>query len=406
VRLLALVAALVLAVGITGGATTAFAADTHAQAALSKNIKMPVGTTTPTANFVFAVAAVSVDGLAANDATNPTNMPAIGDITVSFTSADAGTATSDVKSVKKESGNILSGVSFPHPGKYVYRITEKATSSYQAGTNETLSYSPAVYEMTIYVKQSSDNSAISYPAVITTTVVTVDNSDQTQDDKVNSTPGGTGGGSSEMIFTSTYLKRSGVDPATDSALTLSKTVTGEYGSTALYFTFDLSVTKPSLVSGNVDYKAYVTEGSSVVTSAANGTVAGTDSYGGYLSVTPGTVATVKLKHGQKLVVTNVYVGTTYTVNEAATPEYTPSVIVTTAGIAAAPVAGNEGAALASGTQLVGDGANGAAYTNDNPVSSPTGINLDDLPFYGIVLICLAALAVYVAVSLKRRRKRG
>ncbi|WP_066649440.1 hypothetical protein [Christensenella timonensis] len=92
-----------LAAPVTGGTE-----GTPLQAAITKVLEMPDGTTTPTASFTFDVTKVSVDGLTA--AADLATMPALGTVasattatqTISFTAADAGTSAAGLKTVSKE----------------------------------------------------------------------------------------------------------------------------------------------------------------------------------------------------------------------------------------------------------------------------------------------------------------
>jgi len=383
-----------------GSLTTAYAAGeitgseaAPAQAAITKVLQMPEGTVTPTSGFTFTVTSVSVDGIAATT----TNMPVIAGQTLNFTSADTSTATSGIKSITKETPNIFASVTWPHAGEYVYNITETA------GSATGMTYSSAIYEMTVYVRNGVTNPTVPYIHAIGTEITAVDNGTQTVGAKVDPTPG-TGHG---LLFTNTYIETPAiVDPGTGDMLSISKTVAGDYGNRTRYFPFSVTLNKAQLVTGTPVYKAYVMEGTAIVTSTDNSSaVQPADTYGPYINVTAGTPLTINLKHGQKLAFIGMPVGTTYTVTEAAAIDYTPSASVVVNGAAPAATNGTENTALTIGSPtaiILGANANSAAFTNTYKTVTPTGIALDSLPFIMIIVLAVGAFAAFIVVKSRRR----
>lgn len=419
--------ALILCLGTT---VTAFAAPPNgpiegteaapAQAAITKMLVMPEGTITPTAVFKFDVVPVSVDGDSSSTAVG--TMPKLGDsatpgvFTINFSAADVGTTDSGIKSVPKESAMMFTGVTWPHAGVYVYKITEQANTNASidaaANTNEELTYSAGEYEMTVYVENGTSGNL--FVAAIGDLVITPGAPGQQPQDKVDPTPGGNPSKDyywSQMIFTNRYLKHNGgIDPTDpdDSALSISKVVTGQYANLDKYFTFSLELTKPATESAEKVYKVYVVEDATgtVVTSADN--FAGTIEAGGYFNVTTGAPVAVKLKHGQRLAFMDIHVGASYEITEAADADYKASLSIVVNG--GTPVTFGNSAlntALSTQNRLVGENTNKAEFKNEYKVVNVTGLDVNDLPFIMILVLAAGAVVAFVVVSYRKKaRSRG
>lgn len=406
-----------LAVGGGGGTTVTV---TSPEAAITKTLKMPEGTTTPTADFIFQFTKKSLGG----DTTSAEldRMPDIGtvpvggsagEIAIPFTSADTGTTINDTKTIFKQSGNILDGVTFPSAGEYTYTLTEKP-DTYSAADNENMTYSGAEYLMTFYVKNNSTGTG-TFVYAISAVIVTPDPGNPGEPgDKVDPTPGDGSGTFSELVFTNIYTKNGGgTDPTNpaEQALAISKTVTGDFGDKNKSFEYSVLATQPTVVTGTAKYKAYVLEGGAVVTSSENtAATLETDDFGNkYFEITADVTSTVKLKHGQTLVFTDIYVGARYEALEQGNNGYTPSVLVTENG--ATPVANSaaEGAPLSTNDlnnvkRLIGENKNAADFTNEYTATiTPTGVIIDNLPFVMILLLAAGAFAAFILVKARKRR---
>jgi len=380
-----------------------------AQASITKIFQMPIGTDTPAATFSFKAEIQSVDEDSSSAAT--AMAPVFTDLTVSFAANEAGTldTTTNIITLKKETGDILGGADWPHAGVYVYKITESVADSYQAAdpNHESLTYSGGEYTLTVYVVNGTNGL---YVATITDTVAVPDNSDQTAGDKVDPTPGGndeTGTGFSDMVFTNTYVKTNGSedpkdpDPTdnNDSTLSISKTVTGALGDKNKLFDFSITLTPPSLLADVPDfYNAYVVD-----TTVTPNTVSPTP-----IEVSTSAATPFQLKDGQKLVFVDTPVGTSYTVTETGADQYTPSYIITTKNVAEASVTGNVGQDLSiSPVKFVGEAvkdaeANKAAFTNNRDMTAPTGITMNNLPFVVLIALVIGAIVAFIAVKSRKR----
>ena len=401
----ALALALVLCLGTM---TTAFAAPgpitggtetTPAQAVITKALQMPDGTVTPAETFTFAFAKKEVDGDSSTTAQG--TMPAITGKTVTFAATDTGTVTSGIKTVTGETASLFAGVTWPHAGVYTYTVTESA------GTTAGMTYSQASYDISVYVANGSTSGSL-YVEAIGTTVVKTDTGTAGSGKTDPTTSTTVTGASSAMRFTNTYIETPAtVNPATDDMLSISKTVAGTYGDQTKYFPFSVTLNKAALVSGTPAYKVYVMNASNaVVTSTDNyATLQPADTYGVYINVTAGTPITINLKHGQWLSFVGLPIGTTYSVTEAAAADYTPSVSVVVNGGTPTVTNGTVNTALSVGTPtavIIGANANSAAYTNTYKTVTPTGIDLNNLPFIMMLVIAAGAFVAFAAVKSRKR----
>jgi hypothetical protein len=424
-RLLALLLTLILALSFAAP-LSAFAADyidgseaTPAKAHLTKILELPTGTTTPTADFKFEFTPISVDGGAATDA------PTIGTsnvITISYVGDDTATsATGGIDSIVKTANIFGDGTDFfPHAGVYVYEVVENQ-SSYTTGTltgfTENLTYSKAKYTITAYVLDKNPASAGTYIEAIGTTIEVNEDGTAGSGGKVN--PGTEVSGSfNAMTFTNQYTKTKdgGGNPTDpdDSTLTVSKDVDGEYASKTFYFPFSITLDDPSTLPTTPTpptfYRAYVVEGSNVVTSTANAdsTLIDVTSEPGkpFIKVPANGSVAFNLKHNQRLVFIDTPVGTIYTVNESGTAGYTPKVDVVYNGGSLSTLNGSLNGSLSTNAQSVGEAANSAAYLNEREAVSPTGFSFSDLPYITLIALALIGLAGFIVFRVRRSKSNA
>jgi len=419
--LLSLTLALALCLSL---ATLAFA-DTGAikgdeanpvKVAFTKLLRLPAGTTVPTAEFKFLVTSVSVDKAAATK----TNMPLIGAdvneegviagiVPIKFKAGDSAGILPDedvIVTIAKQH-DIFEGITFDHAGVYVYTISE-LSNTYSADPDlEAITYSPAEYTLNVYVLEGTGNNAGKYYIyAIGARIETPDNEDQKKGEKVNPNPDADEFEYSQMTFTNTYARTigGGGDPTDpdDASLAIGNEVTGLYSSSSIYFDYTFKLTTPALpaIPGPTTYKAYVVQNGKIVTTEANGAQADKD----YIEFESGEANTFKLKDGQQLVFTNTPVGTRYDVCQAGTTAYKASVIITYNGVAAPAVTGEDfGDPVGVTNRLVGEEENSAAFTNDRDEDvTPTGLNLNNLPFFGMIFLALGAIVALVAAKARKK----
>ena len=332
-----------------------------------KNLQMADGITTPNVTFTFDFAKVTSDA------------PDITDAEIIYTSADK---DSDVQNglaeIQKSTGNILENVTFPHAGIFTYTVTENGTDDEGYGMN----YSEASYRMNVYVKNNEAGTGVYVYSVEIRKTTNDDGTDAGNTKVEDPTPdSGEGAG---MLFTNVYTSGGGsTDPDAD-ALTISKTVAGEYGDKTKDFTFSVTLNKAATVSG--------------ATATYQGKI-GAET----IDFTTGTPEEIQLHDGESLVFEDLPAGTTYTVAETGAEGYTPSASVVENGGEAVVTNGTEGQNLSVENKLVGTGANSTAFTNTYDVAgdiTPTGIIINNLPFILLIVVAAAGIAFYVV---SRRR---
>ena len=388
------------------------------QAAVTKNLRMPIGTNVPDAVFNFIATPLSLDGddgLAAR-----TSMPPLNNLTITYAPGNTGETdpVTNITSIQRETGNIFAGVDFPHAGLYVYEITEAGIGSNPTieanKDHEWLSYSDARYRLEVYVRDNAAGTA-RYVFALATRVERQDISGLPGGAKIDPTPGGDDDKYflSQMVFTNDYVKTNGAvdpedpDPVTESTLIVSKTVAGELASRIQHFNYIFTLNIPILVeTPHPYYRAYVVENNVVIDPAENAAAAliGTDAGGKYIKISPTGETEFSLRHGQRLVFVDTPVGTGYRITEAAAINYIPSVVVTTNGTPAPTNTGLVNTALLTGPQLVGEAANRADFTNTRELVLPTGLSLNDLPFVTLIALGLGALVTVTVVKVRKRKQ--
>ena len=437
-KILSIVMSIALAMTLCiGMALPAFAAngmsdggtpDAPAQAAITKMLKLPVGTTIPDFTFTFAFDKLLADGSA--DQGDLDAMPALKDVLIAF-NANSTACKVDGDGTKWIHGEELinfdldadnNPIVWPHAGQYEYLVYE-TNKNYSTPQNvdytDEMFYSPAEYKIVVYVANGKDGKGndVLYINTIAAYIETKDGTEGGEPGtKVDPTPGGDPSlqhDHSKVIFTNYYLKNTGgVDPEdpNNSTLAISKTVGGEYGDRQLPFEFSVTVTNPAIIDDpNTTFMAYVlNEQDQVVTSAMNVADANfikTDlTYGDYIEFTTDEPMTIYLKHGQRLVFTDLPVGAKYEVSESGTQYYTPSRNLTINGGTPLYDIAAEGAPLAIPQQYVTEGIDLAAFLNKYQDVIPGGISVNDLPYIVMVGLGTLALAGFAVFKFRKRAK--
>ena len=261
------------------GVITAVDEDHPAQAAITKILKMPIGTPTPNATFTFTFTKVSYDQNI-DPIEDIAKMPSIGTtvtadttkstVTLPFTSEDKATAAGVIvntnngtKQVIKETDNVLANVPWPTAGVFEYNVEEEV-SGFTKTDHEEITYSKAKYNIKVFVENKTDKSGL-YVKYIAANIIYVDIPvpETSGSGKVDPTPGGPSqlpGGYSQMIFTNYYLKNNGTTtPPTNpdnAVMQIKKTVANIGADHALYFKFEATVNNPETVYTDETYKAY------------------------------------------------------------------------------------------------------------------------------------------------------
>ena len=439
-----------------GLALTANAADDYAsgvdsdfpaQAAITKLFKMPASTPTPAANFQFVFSKVGMDEPL--DTTRNATMPDLGPVAVSYSAGETpvgGVFTvGDTKTVAKESANFLAGkvgagVWQNGEGIYKYTVSENSGAptgiTNIAGTiNNGTTFSSAIYDLEIWVEE--DGAGILYPKYVIAKV-RPGNLDEYYDGgtpgsgKVPPTPGGVKEVAgdptieddfSQMVFTNKYWDSTGggtTDPSLR-PLTITKKITGNGANLSDYFSFDVTVTKPSLLPAATTpvYAAYIVGADDVILTDVSANNVNTypttlDGIGNpYFSFTSGMPMTFKLTHNQKLVFVDLHTGAAVSVTEAADSDYTASYTRNFSNPSAlsfkAPAVNTAWGFPRDpgdvGPHFIATGnGNTATFTNTRTGATPTGININDLPFVILIAVILLAIAGFAVFRYRRSRR--
>ncbi len=380
-----------------GLGTTAFAEQiSHGYIGkITKELNMDENVTIPDATFNFKVEKYSMDG--STEADKLAEMPAIADQTLTFGSGDESTTDSEtrVKTVTKETGFLLDGITFPRVGVYVYEITEQA-DTYTAKTGETMIYTSSPCYMTVYVENGA----------LTPVVKNVDYRWGTPDNAIKGDP----------TFNNNFMKIGSSDDqdSTDpsdlrhevSALEIAKTVTGAMGDKTKEFNFTLRITQltanlpmgviSELLSVDAETRMNVGGGGSLIERPPyHGTIHRNDGSTEEITIQAAVDATCTftLKDGEYVTFSDMPVGTKYTVTEAEAGAngYTTTV--------ASLVDGQTGTTTEN--NLVGENANMVGFTNNKEAAVPTGIIVNNLPFVMLIFAAVCGFAGYIVFRRKR-----
>ena len=389
------------------------------RAAITKMLKVPIGTTPPSGTFQYVITPVSVNDI-------PTQLPpAIPNVTIAVPTAQGNcycipACPADVVHYYMESAEFFNTVTWPRAGIYEYTIRETAnTLTLPAGEN--MNYSLASYKVRVHVRENLLTGALSIYTIAAYRTIEDDGTATQGEVKVDPTPGGDRQTYfySQLAFTNVYTKHTGgggIDPVNRYTLGVTKTVAGNYASSAQYFDYTMTVNRPSLVTEPTTiFKVYVVEnGIGLTNIVANGLAqAGSDVGGAYANIASGAQFEFKLKANQRLSFTNTYVGSNYQITETGIAGYIPSVVITTNNTAGSILTGTLGSDLAVPAStvyltnpLVGEGtnANRAAFTNTNDGIDEMGLNFSDLPFYGLILLALAGIVVLTVIKARSRKR--
>jgi len=410
----------ILCIGLTlpalavGGPIVEGTEGKQAETAITKLLKMPAETTTPNATFNFLFKKESVNE--SNSVADLATMPEITGVSVTFANTDAGnTDENGLKSVYKETNSVFDEVEWKHAGVYVYTVTEEE-NTYALTTaddvSEEMSYSPASYEVSVYVKEGTDGKL--YIAAIGAKIKVKDDSNTgKENDKVDPTPGDPDveGSHSDIIFTNVYMKNNdGTDPEGNSVLSISNTLDNDYADKSKMFEFKVTVSNPATVNNpDKTYMAYVLDkDGKIITSPAHvsSSYIKTDANNRqYIEFTHNAALTVFLLHGQKLSFVGLPVGAIYQVTNEAHTDYTPSYMILLNDVVKDSATGLVSSPLSTNKRFVGEVKNEANFTNRYKVVTEMGISVDDIPYIALISIILIVVAVYINVKSRRDTKK-
>ena len=273
-----------------------------------------------------------------------TGSPTVGNIVFSDVAPNAGTAT--------QTGTVnFAGVTFSDVGDYRFILTETSTTDSTKYPRDT-----STYYLYVSVRYANDG---------TTMVATVAGNgikDNTNDQNAQTNPGT----KTAVVFTS---------GAALTNITITKTVTGNMGDRSKYF--DVPVT----ITGETG-ETYTVSGGSY---AQNPT-----------SLTSGTQATLKIKHGETITIgvasngttKQIPIGASYTVSETQETGYTTQI-------------DSVERSTITKTTDADPSNNGTAIVNNYELATLTGVFFNIMPY-----ILIAGIVLVLIVLLKRSSKKS
>ena len=351
-----------------------------------------------------------------------TPAPSIPDRTVTFDAADLDQVSDeDGICTYREEVNFTAGVDWLRPGHFIFLVTETEdtnTLPFMDGYDEEMRYDGTEFELHVIVSERGGNLVITGTYAWDLGEV---------DDAWGGIPAIPGEdltnpqGKVEYIsFTNTFIRRTEpIDgcppehplypecdfipdppcpstdpnypycepevPVFDSALTISKLVSGDQADTTIYFDFDFTIDPHALEEEGRTFYAYLwthdLELGGWVRGERVGFEAGANSF--------------ELRHGQALVFDPIVIGTNVRVVEIDYAPYTPSVTVTSGGDVS-NLTGPD-----TGRFPVLEGNNSAAFLNVFNSVPITGLIAENLPF---ILIGVAAVGFFMMVVVGKKRR--
>jgi hypothetical protein len=394
-----------LSLGIAGFTTEASADTTVGKdnIQITKSLRVSPGQTIPDMDFIFDITPSSITTGTGDGATmtkfNGSNMPKVDPVTIGYSNIAQRERkeSGGVEYIVRDSSNIVGKFSFTAAGTYVYEVTERSDTYTPTVDGEKVTYSDLKFELRFIVKQ-----------VETAYVI----------DSVTSWNAEGKGG---LTFSNIYE----CPPDENTTFTIGNKVTGPYANTNPdnLFDFELTVNVAPVVTppedgGQRGYKAYIkdSEGQGYASDHENryGRGEGTDGNGAYYFIVPGAVEAVQLGHDEHLEIVGLPVGSDYDIKAVARPFYAYSVTGTVGGQSAAANPPNDGYVysnpftdmdLSTGKVRIKNGENSAVFSSYAGDVADTGVNMDNLPYIGLIALGAVALGLYVFIR-RRRRSRG
>ena len=309
--------------------------------------------------------------------------------TISFEATELGTTT---KRAKVDCGT------FTEAGKYSYTVKENAEANPAVAKTEyeELIMSKAEYRMDVYVQET--DSGLEINKIIVNIL---------KDDKGEESGEGTGkvdiGDSDQngFKFVNTYVQEAGTgerpdptnpdpDYTTNGSLNVLKKVVKNVNSE--------DATAPDS-NEEFDFTAEFT----FPAGTDQTTLGGVKANGTVITLTDGKTHTFKLKDKENMKFTELPVGTTIKVTEAAKANYKGSTVVTLNGVEKSITATKYNEALTADGKL-GQKKNIADVTNRFNNVPTTGIIMNTLPYVLMVALCAVALFGFVAFKRKKVQK--
>lgn len=342
-------------------------------------------------------------------------------------------------------GDAVTDVSnfFTKPGYYFWTVTENddqattnpSTAADFTNKGESMDYSKAEYKiaMSVFTNATTGKLEIKHVAYM-----------QTKDDDGNAIAQTDLKKTETVEFNNVYMVQeiapmlgdgySFTNPANAKNLWIGKEVTGTLGDKTIFFPIDVTVKHPTITTTKYDtdytHKAYImvydednsawvhlTTTEMQLTDAqsninANVAAEATTNYL-YIPLTDATKTTVGLRHNMILVLDDFAVGGFFQAEEQATNgdgtgwqdlsyDVTTKVTVnSTTTTLTTPTDGTD-----TTEKIAGDEANSVVYTNDKEATVLTGVTVDNLPFFAMLVLAAGAMILLVAMKARKARKEA
>ena len=351
-------------------------------ATIEKELIAPEGTVLP-AGLTFTFSLEQVYG--------PTVTPAIPDATLDMTRTGVDVSTEDgIITFSDETANLLEGVSFPAGGVYIFEVTERDTVT--PPVDGAMTFDSRSWLLFVQVANRDAGTEIS-TVIMGRPAVDEDTGEPILDELGRPTVTLK---DDSMLFENMFIPTDigTIDDPEDSALVISKTVTGEFANMLLPFSFSLILTAPALPVGTtLEGPIWATI---VDTRGTTDVIVGDP-----IDILENPNFT--LPHGHELRVATLPVGAGFTVTETGTPEYIPSAIVI-AGSATGNYTREIGQGLTTDSYRISmeEAGNSAAFTNAHQSIDIMGLAITSMPFIVALVLATALLAMMVATRSRKR----
>lgn len=357
-KLLSLVLAATMTLGMGAAAFAADGGDTTApkkydlsQAYMTKDLEVADGINIDSVkSFTFSF----TKGESGTDTAARADHIKIADQTITVAAQSGGHAYGN----KKLSEIFTDANEFPHAGEYVYKVKETTTASSTTsdGVKKSLTVDSTEYKVHVYVANDGDN--LKFDGI------TVEKDGEKVDPTIQ-------GGTSGFNFVNKYTEVIGDDKT--AALTIEKKIDGDYGDKTKQFPITVKLTIPSTAT------------------AADVAVTGGDFDSSKLEVT------AELANDGKIEFKTLPAGTTFKVEETQDKDYKGKIegsLVKTEIFKE----GDHVSAISTGPVV--SAGNTVTITNTRDSLVPTGILINNLPYFLLVVIAFAGVAY---MQMKKRR---
>ena len=351
---------------------------------ITKNFELPDGTNKPKLDFTFSF--TPLEG---------TNAPALDDVTISYDVGEKGIkSSSDLTEIVKDK--------FTSTGEFTYILKEKPTNYELKDTtaySEYLTQSLAEYQVTFVVESEpgSNQSGFRILSIRVKALKDGQGEDLNGEKIENYYQEGDENG---VRFDNKYNKniKSDKNKPLDKGLHVSKEVTGVLGDKSAYFPFQLTLTKPEVVTDNnkelTTAKAYIysTRTNKIVTDPTLNGI--TTSAEGVFEISYGQEFNFNLKHGEHLVFEEVVAGSKFVAQETDAKGHVQALTSISGG----------NTPTDSSEILVSDaGVNEVKVVNNKDTSAETGLFTNNRSF--ILMMSVAGILIVILMIATKKKRR-